>query len=147
MRGVGNQQSLHPKTGFGPESNVYSFLLSKNTFKSTSVAEKGFPSGSVVNNPWAMQEAQEMWVQSLGQDDPLERGMATHSSILAWEIPWKSHQKSLVDYNPQGQKESNLTEETKHSHTGTIAEKVLETAKPACPFPAPALSSIMTLDV
>ena len=87
MGGVGNQQSLHPKTGFGPESNVYSFLLSKNTIKSTSVAEKGFPSGSVVKNPWTTQEAQEMWVQSLGQDDPLERGMATHSSILAWEIP------------------------------------------------------------
>ena len=33
----------------------------------------------------AMQEA---WVQSLGQEDPLEKGMATHSSILAWKIPW-----------------------------------------------------------
>ena len=31
---------------------------------------------------------QETWVQSLGQEDPLERGMATHSSILGWEIPW-----------------------------------------------------------
>ena len=29
-----------------------------------------------------------MWVQSLSQEDPLEEGMATHSSILAWEIPW-----------------------------------------------------------
>ena len=29
-----------------------------------------------------------MWVQSLGQEDPLEEGMATHSSILAWRIPW-----------------------------------------------------------
>ena len=29
-----------------------------------------------------------MWVHSLGQEDPLEEGMATHSSILAWEIPW-----------------------------------------------------------
>ena len=29
-----------------------------------------------------------MWVQSLDQEDPLEKGMATHSSILAWEIPW-----------------------------------------------------------
>ena len=35
-----------------------------------------------------MQETQEMWVQSLGQEDPLEKEMATHSSILAWEIPW-----------------------------------------------------------
>jgi len=36
---------------------------------------------------------QEMWVWSLGQEDPLEKKMATHSSILAWEIPW---QRSLV---------------------------------------------------
>ena len=31
---------------------------------------------------------QETWVQSLGQEDPLEKEMATHSNILAWEIPW-----------------------------------------------------------
>ena len=35
-----------------------------------------------------MQETSEMWVQSLGQKDPLEEGMATHSSILAWKIQW-----------------------------------------------------------
>ena len=35
-----------------------------------------------------MQETQEMWVQSLGQEDPLEKKTATHFSILAWEIPW-----------------------------------------------------------
>ena len=34
-----------------------------------------------------MQETQEMWVQSLGREDPLEEEMATHSSILSWEIP------------------------------------------------------------
>ena len=34
------------------------------------------------------QETLEMWVPSLGWEDPLEKGMATHSSILAWEIPW-----------------------------------------------------------
>ena len=34
-----------------------------------------------------MQETKEMWVQSLGWEDPLEEGMATHSSILAWRIP------------------------------------------------------------
>ena len=39
-----------------------------------------------VKNPLAMQEAQEMWVWSLGWEDPLEKGMATHSSILSWEI-------------------------------------------------------------
>ena len=35
-----------------------------------------------------MQETQEMWVQSLGREDPLEEEMSTHSSILAWRIPW-----------------------------------------------------------
>ena len=44
----------------------------------------GFPGGSVVKNTPAMQET---WVQSLGQEDPQEKEMATHSSILAWEIP------------------------------------------------------------
>ena len=39
----------------------------------------------MVKNPPAMQETQ---VQSLGQEDPLEKEMATHSSILAWRIPW-----------------------------------------------------------
>ena len=35
-----------------------------------------------------MQETQETWVPSLGWEDPLEEGMATHSNILAWKIPW-----------------------------------------------------------
>ena len=37
----------------------------------------------------------EMWVQSLGQEDSLEKEMATHSSILAWEIPWKEEPGKL----------------------------------------------------
>ena len=48
----------------------------------------GFPGGSAVKNPPAMQEPQEMWVQSLVWEDPKEKEMATHSSILAWKIPW-----------------------------------------------------------
>ena len=42
----------------------------------------------MVKNLPIMQELQETWVGSLGQEDPLEKGMATHSSILAWRIPW-----------------------------------------------------------
>ena len=41
-----------------------------------------------VKNPFEMQEMQETGVLSLSQEDPLEEGMATHSSILAWRIPW-----------------------------------------------------------
>ena len=47
----------------------------------------GFPRGPVGKESPAMLKTQEMPVQSLDQDDPLEEGMATHSSILAWRIP------------------------------------------------------------
>ena len=42
----------------------------------------------MAKKPLAIQELQEMWVRSPGQEDPLEEGMAIHSSILAWRIPW-----------------------------------------------------------
>ena len=47
---------------------------------------------------------QEIWFQSLGQEDPLEKEMVTHSSILAWEIPWKGEtvmgsQKSQTQFS------------------------------------------------
>ena len=48
-----------------------------------------------VKNLTAMQETQKMRVQSLGQEDPLEEGMASHSSILAWRIPWTEEPGSL----------------------------------------------------
>ena len=46
-------------------------------------------------NPPAMQETQETWVQSLGWGEPLEEGMATHFSILAWRIPWTVEPEGL----------------------------------------------------
>ena len=45
----------------------------------------GFAGGSVVKN---LPAKEETWVQSLGQEDPLEKEMAIHSSILAWKVPW-----------------------------------------------------------
>ena len=39
---------------------------------------------------------QELWVQSLGREDPLEKEMAIHSSILAWEIPWTRKLAAIV---------------------------------------------------
>ena len=65
------------------------------------------PSGSVVNNPPAMQEPQETWDQSLGWDDALEEGMATHSSILPGEF---HGQRSLAGYSPRARKELDTTE-------------------------------------
>ena len=48
----------------------------------------GFSDGLVGKNPPAMQETQEMGVRSLSQENPLEEKMRTHSSVLAWRIPW-----------------------------------------------------------
>ena len=49
-----------------------------------------------------------MWAQSLGWEDPLEKGMATHSSILAWEIPWTEEPGGL--HSPGDHKELDMTE-------------------------------------
>ena len=56
-----------------------------------------------------MQEMRQIWVQSLGQEDLLEKEMATHSNIFAWEI---YGQRSLVGYSPWGHKESDMIEVT-----------------------------------
>ena len=63
----------------------------------------GFPGGSDGKDSACKQE---IWVQTLGQEDPLEKGMATHSSILVWRIPWteepgglKSMWSQRVGYN------------------------------------------------
>ena len=56
-----------------------------------------------------MQEMQEMWVRFLGLEDPLETEMATHSSILAWEIPWTEEPGGLQSI---AHKELDTTEHT-----------------------------------
>ena len=48
-----------------------------------------------------MQETQETWVESLGQEEPLEEEMATHSSILAWKIPRAEELGGLLSMGPQ----------------------------------------------
>jgi len=53
---------------------------------------QGFPGGSVVKS---LPANEETWIQSLGQEDPLEKEMATHSSILAWEISWAEEHAGL----------------------------------------------------
>ena len=62
-----------------------------------------------------MQEMQETWVRSLGQEDLLEEGMALHSSILAWRIPWTREPGGLQLMGLQ-RVEHDL--ETKHHHHG-----------------------------
>ena len=58
---------------------------------------------------------QETWVLSLVQEDPLEEGMETHSSILAWRIPMD---RSLAGYGPWDHRESETTEQLRAAHTG-----------------------------
>ena len=50
----------------------------------------------MVKNPPAMQDLQKIWVRSLGLEDPLEKEMATHTSNLAWEIPWTEEPGALL---------------------------------------------------
>ena len=59
----------------------------------------------MANNLPAMQET---WVQFLGQEDPLEKGMVTHSSILDWRIPWTDDPRRLLC--PWDHKESDMIE-------------------------------------
>ena len=71
---------IHTVKGFSVvnEAEVDVFLELSHFFWASLVAQ-------LVKNPPAMWET---WVQSLGWEDPLEKGKATHSSILAWRIPW-----------------------------------------------------------
>ena len=55
----------------------------------------------MVKNPPAMQETREMHVRFLGQEDPLEEGMATHSSILTWRVPWTEDPGGLPSIESQ----------------------------------------------
>ena len=57
-----------------------------------------FPDGSAVKNFPAMQE---IWVPSLGREDPLEKEMVTHSSILAWKMPWTEEPGRLQSMGSQ----------------------------------------------
>ena len=53
------------------------------------------PGSTIVKIRLPMGERQETWVQSLGREDPLELKMATHSRILAWDIPWREEPGGL----------------------------------------------------
>ena len=69
----------------------------------------GYKVAQMVNDPPAMQETQ---VRPLGREDPLEKGMASHSSILAWRIPRPEEPGGL---QPMGHKESDTTERLTHT--------------------------------
>ena len=87
---------------------IKSFTLNR-VFKGHIHKNMELPQNSVVKNLPAMQETQETWVRSLGQEGPLEKEMATHSSILAWRIQGRG---SLVGCRLWGHIESDTTEAT-----------------------------------
>ena len=82
-----------------------------------------------MKKPRAVQETQ---VPSLGWEDPLEEDMATHSSILAWEIPWT---EEAGRYSPWGHKDSDTTESLNthtHTHTHTRLTYVSSSCRIVC---------------
>ena len=83
----------------------------------------GFPGSSVVKNPPPMQETKEMQVQSLGWFDPLEREMATHSSVLAWRIPQTEEPGGLQST------ESQELDTAEHAHMDTNSQVLCEKNK------------------
>ena len=99
-----------------------------------------------------MQEKQEMWVQYLGWEDPLEEGMAMHSSFLAWRIPCT--ERNLMGYSSWGRKELYMTEQLNNKVFSARAVKLLllfsrsvmsdslqlhglQHTRPPCPSPTP----------
>ena len=104
--------------GLNPASNTYCvslgnlfnlsvlhFLISKIyclglflELKNISIYVRASLVAQTVKNPHAVQET---WIQSLGWEDPLEKGTATHSGILAWRIPWTEEPGRLQSMGPQ----------------------------------------------
>ena len=99
----------------------------------------------LVKNPPAMQETQETWVGSLDWKDPLEKKMATHSSILARETPWT---EEPAGYSPKGLKESDSTEAAEHAHTQGIfyvIHLISDRVETSIPVPSPFVSFLFLI--
>ena len=73
-----------------------------------------------------------MQVQSLGWEDPLEEGLASHTSRLAWRIPWTEEPGGIQSYRPWSYKESDVTDMTWHTPTqGALFSLSLSIKEPA----------------
>ena len=68
-----------------------------------------------------MQQVQETQVRFLGQEDPLEEGMATHSSTLAWRIPWTEKPGGIRSMGPQGVRHDSETEQHNTLYTHELS--------------------------
>ena len=76
----------------------------------------GFPGGAIVKNPPANPSDAGDTVRTLSQESPLQKEMATHSCILAWEIPWTEEPDGL--HSPWGRKELDTTEQQQQLGNG-----------------------------
>ena len=101
---------IHTVKGFGIVCKAEIDVFPELSWFFNDPVDHGFPGGSAVENLPMMQEPQEMQVQSLDQEDPLEKGMATHSSILTWRIPGIEEPSGLQSMGSQrvGHSWSNL---------------------------------------
>ena len=94
---------------WGPEQDTVNGLSSTPQGQG-----QGFPQAAQwVMTPSTKQEIKEMWAQSLEQEDHLEKKMATHSSVLAWRIPWTEESGRLQS---MGSQESGTTSRLNHHH-------------------------------
>ena len=76
-------------------------IVSASAFHTFPPRRMGLPGGSVLKNPPAVQDTKETQAQSLGREDPLEDGMVTHSSVLAWRIPQTEEPGALQSMGSQ----------------------------------------------
>ena len=87
-----------------PDTHIYTDICAYTCMYIYMVPKKEIPHGT---NGKESTSKQEMEVRFLGREDPLEKEMATHSSILAWRIPGDG----LTEYSPRGHTESDMTEQ------------------------------------
>ena len=85
------------------QSVGHDLVTKQTTTKSQSIGASQV--AQMVKNLPAMQEMQDTWLQPLGWEDPLEEGMTTQSSIVAWRIPWTEEPTTICGF----QKESDIT--------------------------------------
>ena len=100
-----NQSSLEKEKWNWKTQAPWLQIVLQSYNKQCAAGTKGFPGDSVVKNLLTMQKT---WAQSLGQEDPLEKERATHTSILTWEISWTGEPAGIHGMA----KESDATEHT-----------------------------------
>ena len=86
----------------------------------------GFPGGLGVESPPAKRETQELQVQTVGQEDSLEKEMATCSSIFAWEISWTDGPGGLQSMGSQRVRHDWATKHAQHSKSAHILSMQLD---------------------